>query len=418
MASASSTPSMTSRRITVVRQPKRRSLWWVVHSWTGLKLSLFMAWVLLTGTLAVFSVEMDWLARPALRVMPRDAPHASWGTMAVTAQAAVPAAAKITAIHAPPHSWFAAEAMAETGKGTRTRVYLNPYDGRVQGTGEWMSFQRFFREMHRHLLLPAKYGIPIVSSLSILLLISLATGLVSYKKFWRGFLRRPRGGNARRLTGDLHRLGGVWSLWFVALIGLTGLWYLVESLGGGAPYAKPPTLAETVAPRLDAGVIDRSVALARQSYPSLRITELRLPTEPGEPIGIFGQADAVLVRDRVNGVWVDPVHHQVVEVLKGEMLSVHQRISEMADPLHFGTWGGMTTKIIWFLFGAVMTALAVTGVMIYSLRLETAYAPDEADNARRAGALRRVWNGMGIWAFPAAGLVLLSLTMVPGWLAG
>lgn len=395
-------------RPALARPAPCRSLWWVVHSWAGLKLSLFMSFILLTGTLAVFSVEMDWLTRPALRVTPQSAPPASWGTMAAAARDAV-AGGRLTTIHAPPHAWFAAEAMVETGEDSRFRVYLDPWTGAARGTGQWLSFQRFFRETHRHLLLPARIGIPIVCSLSLLLILSLATGLVSYKKFWRGFLRRPRTGNGRRLTGDLHRLAGLWSLWFVVLIALTGLWYLVESLGGDAPAARTPKAVER-ATVLDAPAINRFAAIARAAYPGLDIRELRLPDKPGEAIGFFGQADALLVRDRVNGVWIDPAGGRVLEVRRGETLGVHQRISEMADPLHFGNWGGMATKLVWFLFGALMTGLSITGAMIYSLRLRAAYAEQ--------GGVVRALRGMGAWLYPAAALVLLSLALIPGWLKG
>ncbi|SMF73776.1 Uncharacterized iron-regulated membrane protein [Allosphingosinicella indica] len=379
-----------------------------------------MAWVMLTGTLATFSVEMDWLARPAMRVMPQDAPLASWGTLVEAARAA-PAreglkGAKVGTIYAPQHSWFSVEAIAATDDG-RYRIYLDPYSGEARGTGAWTSFQRFFREMHRHLLMPAKWGIPLVCSLSLLLLASLVTGLVSYKKFWRGFLRKPRGGNARRLNGDMHRLAGLWSLWFVALIGLTGFWYLVESLGGDAPYAKAPNLADTTpAIMLDAARIDRLAATAQATYPALRILEMRLPDKAGKPIGFFGQADAMLVRDRVNGVWLDPANGRVIEVLRGESLTAHQRISEMADPLHFGTFGGMATKIIWFVFGVFLTGLCVTGAAIYSLRIANSGQPEERRAARRHGLVRRMFIGMGFWRWPAIAAVVASLMLIPGWL--
>ena len=42
----------------------------VVHQWTGLKLSLFMTFILFTGTLAVLSAEIDWVLQPSLRVAP------------------------------------------------------------------------------------------------------------------------------------------------------------------------------------------------------------------------------------------------------------------------------------------------------------------------------------------------------------
>lgn len=404
---------IADRPAAVAAPTVKRRLWWVIHSWVGLKLSVFLVWVLLTGTLAVFAVEMDWLARPALRVQPQDAPYASWGTMAAAAAAAMPEG-RVDVIYAPPHAWFAVEAIALVGEKDRRRIYINPYDGRVQGVAGWMSFHRFFREMHRHLLLPAKYGIPLVTSLSILLLLSIITGLVTYKKFWRGFFRWPDGGNARRLIGDLHRFGGLWSLWFTAVITLTGVWYLVESLGGNAPVPPQPKIDGRADLRLDAQRIDELVAVARSAYPTLQIRELRLP-EGDRPLGVFGQADATLVRDRVNGVWIDPVTGKVLGVIKGETLSVHQRISEMADPLHFGTWGGMTTKIVWFVFGLAMTALAVTGIVIYSVRLKKAYVADRtrANN----NWLRRAWDGMGSWGYVGAAIVLLSVAMIPGWLA-
>jgi uncharacterized iron-regulated membrane protein len=389
----------------------KRRLWWIVHGWVGLKLSLFMAWVLLTGTFAVFSNEMDWLAQPAMRVQPLDRPHASWGTIVEAAAAAVPEG-RVTTVYAPMHAWFATEAWAEVGQETR-RVYLNPYDGQVQGVTQWMSFQRFFREMHRHLLLPARYGIPLVSSLSLLLLLSIITGLVTYKKFWRGFFRWPRAGNARRLTGDLHRFGGLWSLWFTVVITLTGVWYLVESLGGNAPIPEPPRVTEPAGRQLGAARIDELVAIGQHAYPSLRITELRLP-EAGHGLAVLGQGDAILVRDRTNAVWLDPASGAVADVWKGEDLSVHQRISEMADPLHFGTWGGMTTKIVWFLFGAVMTALSVTGIVIFSVRLKKAYIAERTLQPSR-NWLRRAWDGMGSWGYVGAGIVLLSLALIPGW---
>ena len=65
-----------------LRVKKGRSLWWVVHSWIGLKLSIFLTFILATGTFAVFAHEIDWLATPAMRVSPRSEPVASWGALA------------------------------------------------------------------------------------------------------------------------------------------------------------------------------------------------------------------------------------------------------------------------------------------------------------------------------------------------
>ena len=105
---------------------------------------------------------------------------------------------------------------------------------------------------------------------------------------------------------------------------------------------------------------------------------------------------------------IDPRDGAVLMVARGENLSVHQRISEMADPLHFGTFGGLLTKLIWFLFGVVLTGLSVTGVMIYTLRMRRA----EVETAR-PGLAPWLWRSLGPAAYPSAALILISLALTP-----
>jgi uncharacterized iron-regulated membrane protein len=66
----------------------KRSLWWRVHQWAGLQLSLFLAFILATGTIATLSHELDWLLTPAMRVAPQAGAPASWGALAASAQGA------------------------------------------------------------------------------------------------------------------------------------------------------------------------------------------------------------------------------------------------------------------------------------------------------------------------------------------
>ncbi|MBB4857982.1 putative iron-regulated membrane protein [Novosphingobium chloroacetimidivorans] len=388
------------------KQKKGRSVWWMVHSWLGLKLSIFLSFILLTGTLAVVAHEIDWLVTPAMRVTPRDAPQASWGKLAQAAARTEPTA-RLQTLYAPIDPWFAAEAWMDHGKGAPSRVYIDPWSARVTGTHRWANVHRFLRQVHRHLMLPTKIGIPIVCSLALLLATSLVTGLVTYKKWWRGFLRRPRGGDARRMTGDLHRLGGLWSLWFVALIAVTGIWYLVETLGGQAPVPKLPKVAS--ASPVSGDALDRMAALVQRQRPTLKIREIRFTEDNG--VIFLGQDQAWLVRDRTNGVAVDPSTGRITMSLDGRNLGVHQRVSEMADPLHFGTLGGLATKIVWFVFGALLTGLAVTGAIIYTLRLKK-----ERRTASRK--LKVAWTGMGAWAYLCTALVLLALALTPGAIAG
>ena len=43
----------------------------------------------------------------------------------------------------------------------------------------------------------------------------------------------------------------------------------------------------------------------------------------------------------------------------------------MADPLHFGYFGGLATKLVWFVFGVGLSGLSISGVLLTWRRLKT-----------------------------------------------
>jgi len=117
-------------------------------------------------------------------------------------------------------------------------VYVNPYTGAIQGISPAFDFKQFTRALHGWWLVPFTNGFSwgwyLVSALGLPLLASLITGLVVYKRFWKGFLRptlRIRHG-ARIFWGDFHRLSGIWSIWFIAVISITGTWFLIQAILG------------------------------------------------------------------------------------------------------------------------------------------------------------------------------------------
>ena len=77
----------------------------------------------------------------------------------------------------------------------------------------------------------------------------------------------------------------------------------------------------------------------------------------------------------------------------------------MADPLHFGTFGGYWTKVTWFVFGVGLTALSLSGVVIYGLRIA---------RETRTTVTHWViaWHGMGWWRWLACTGVALGFTMI------
>ncbi|WP_041523981.1 PepSY-associated TM helix domain-containing protein [Gilvimarinus agarilyticus] len=377
-----------------------RQWWFRLHSWAGIKFSLLLFFVSLTGTLAVFAYEIDWLLTPELRVeQPLEAHVRPAGELLAAAHAANPSWT-VSSLNLGLPGFMAAEAIARDETGELQRIYLNPYTAEVIGVARWFNAHRFLRQTHRHLMLPLKWGLTIVGLLSIPLLLSFIAAFPIYKKWWRGFAKAPKSGDTpRRWWGDLHRLLGVWSLPFIALIAVTGLWYLIERWGGGAPSATSllPELSATPQPQ-DAASLTPAIDKALAQNPGFTLK--RILVSEGKPLLLQGQDSALVVRNRANTIALDAHSHTVAGQVKGEQLSAHQRIAEAADPLHFGTFAGYFSKIIWFVWGLAMTILSGSGVWLCALRL----------GSRRKGPNpQAAWRLIGHSRWLQLALVLASL---------
>lgn len=395
------------------RRKKGSRLWWRVHQWAGLQASLFLAFVFLTGTLAVFSYEIDWVLRPAMWVNPSEVSRpVSWGEVSAAVSAHDPQA-EVLSLNAPLHPAAAIDALIQSEGEKPRHVYVHPGTGEVLGEGAWAGVQRFLRNTHRHLMIDVKWGVSIVSLAAILLLVSLVTSFVVYKNWWRGFFRWPRGRTLRALVGDLHRFAGIWSIWFISIFIVTGIWYLVEVWGGDAPISPKPAIeagGALPAPETAGAALDRGIALIEARQPGFRVAAILAPREDFPAFMVHGHSGrAVLVRPRVDAFWIDARTGAIIGDIDPRQLSLHQRISEAADPLHFGTFGGYWAKAIWFLFGAGLTAMAVTGVMIYVLRI----ARGRDGQGATSRPWRLAWAAMGRARWIALGLCLLPLVMAP-----
>jgi uncharacterized iron-regulated membrane protein len=411
----------TASQDVMTRPAKPRSIWWRLHQWAGLQMSLFLAFVFITGTLAMFSYEMDWMARPAMWVAPTPVEErVSWGTVGEAAAAHAPDALVLN-VYGPLHPASTFDVVM-SGPDGPFHIYVHPRTGEVTGTGPWPGFQRFLRNAHRHLMLPVQWGLSLVTLTAVFLAVSLVTSFWVYKKWWRGFFRLPQGRTARAFIGDLHRFGGLWSIWFVVLMVVTSLWYFVEQWGGAAPPpnpAQPPEAAplhaladpQAAVPAATPGeAVDRAIARWLAEQPHYRVQQVYWPRGEGGLFQIQGSSGrAILVRPRANVVWADPLTGSIDGAVDPSALSLHTRISEAADPLHFGTFGGYWTKTIWFVFGVILSALAVTGVVIYVLRI----AKQDRVPARWITGLVATWRAMGRIRWIALGLTLLPFFLAP-----
>lgn len=349
--------------------------WFRLHSFTGVITGLLLFVICWSGTFAVVSHELDWLVTPEVRVEPREG-QASWGEIRSAVAHAYPEA-EIMTLKAPLYSRSAAQVLVDLPGQSSVLVYVDPYTAEVQGEHSGFTIQRFFRSFHYSLFVPNVAGIPVglylVSAFALTMLASLVAALMFYKRWWRRFLYWPRG-RGRVFWSELHKTAGLWSSWFLLIIGLTGAWYLFEAAQPG-PVNFVGGVVEAPAPSSDSALpflpLDEVITKAKATWPRLKIGTIAYGWySPGEEtVYLEGQADFPLVRDRANQMHLDPRTGEVLWQNSASDLPLYWVWSNMADPLHFGDFAGLWSKIIWFVFGLMLSGLILTGTYLHARRL-------------------------------------------------
>lgn len=393
-----------------------------IHGWLGLNLGLLLFVICFSGTCAVFGSELMWLTEPAMRVTPpKDgaSPKIEWSELRRTVAEAHPAAS-ILSLSAPPDDRTAARAAITYGPGDYRYVYVDPYTGKVTGQGSTVNIKSFLRIFHKQFyIVPTQagfHGTLIVGAFGLVLIFSAISGLLFYKRWWRSLWRLRVTRGRRVFWSDLHRLMGVWALLLSILFGLTGVWYFAERIIGseagveltseapGIPEEQRRTRGHT----LDSLSLDRCVAIAQRAYPELRVTGVRLPRNPDGPLVVQGPAETWLVRERANQVFIDPYEGEVLRVKRGSELPPVERWVHTADPLHFGTFGGTATKIIWFVAGLAICIGILVGAYIWWLRVS------QGVGSRK----RRPWAAVASSGLLAVGVLTISAYSAFGFIAG
>jgi len=367
----------------------RSKLWFLVHSWLALPIWFFVLIVCVTGTLAVVSQEIVWLANPQMRASQPsdDAPLLGYDQIIAEIKKAEPDLL-VKEINRPDESHFALDVDVTYPDGRSTVVYVNPYTGVIQGAAPTFNFKAFTRALHGWWLVPFtngySWGWYLVSFLSLPLLASLVTGLVVYKRFWKGFFRptlRIRHG-ARIFWGDFHRLSGIWSIWFIAVISITSTWFLIQAFMFDnqvtistapvvpvVPRESVPLSADGSPPPMIS--LESAIQAAKERIPGLDDSYVSLPANAYSYLQVGGRSWYPLMYQTAE---INPYTGDVGSTrLLGDRSGL-ELVTESMRPLHTGDFGGLWIKLIWFFFGLVLSMMVLSGLLIWTKRTALATA--------------------------------------------
>ncbi|SDY95373.1 PepSY domain-containing protein [Pseudomonas sp. NFIX28] len=384
----------------------RSKIWFLVHSWLALPIWFFVLIVCVTGTLAVVSQEIVWLANPDIRASKPsdDAEPLSYDQIVKAIKQAEPHTL-VKGISTPDEAHFALTVNVSYPDGRSVAVYVNPYTGVIQGVSPQFNFQAFTRALHGWWLVPFtngySWGWYLVSLLGLPMLASLVTGLVVYKKFWKGFFKptlRLRHG-ARIFWGDFHRLSGIWSIWFIAVISITGTWFLIQAtlsdnqITLSSEPVVPVISRESVPVSADGSPapmigVDEAIRIATQKIPGFEVSFVTLPSNAYSHLFIGGRGWYPLMYQTAN---LNPYNGSVDTAHLLSHRSVLEFVTESMRPLHTGDFGGIWIKLIWCFFGLLLSMMVLSGLLIWTKRtaLATAAALKRSTKAPRPTPAQR-----------------------------
>ena len=363
--------------------------WFRLHGWFSLPVWVLFCFICVTGTIAVISHELTWLTNANARASnPDNLPMLSAAQVVEKVTDAYPGADVSGVIILEPY--LVQQVMFADADKPYAVAYVNPYSGAIQEVNDGNTFINFMRALHSWLLFPWQHnfsvGYYLVCCMAIVMLGAVVTGMLVYKKFWRAMLsckvRYNQG--SRTLLTDLHRQCGVWSIWFLLVMSLTGLFYFAQAILWHAdieidPWPKP--LAADMMPLTAGESADWPVKLAdaltitQQQYPGFQPSYILLPEHNRDTFKLAGHLDELFYDQYSYGTAINPWSGAIEQQLQPDQMNGLQTLMHIADPLHFGTVGGLATKLIWFVFGLIVSGMSITGFLIWRGRLLKASQP-------------------------------------------
>ena len=231
----------------------------------------------------------------------------------------------------------------------------------------------FLEELHNQLL-GGSTGERINGVGGGLLFLMSLTGSVLWwpgRKSWKRALTVMWRARWPRVTFDLHLAFGFWTLLFVAIWGITGLYFgfplqFRKAVAAFTPVVPMPedshwTPGQPVLP------MDRFIDKAQGVFPGAELVFLTygVQQENGAIVAILSRNRAAPLEVARCIVYLQPSTGAVLGTEDSARWSWGDRVLMWAYTAHFGDFGGLFSKLIWCALGLVPAGLTVTGYLMW-----------------------------------------------------
>ncbi|MEH1940519.1 MAG: PepSY-associated TM helix domain-containing protein [Nostoc sp.] len=361
-----------------MRSLKLRQIAFHLHRYIGLSVGLLLVIVGLTGSLLVFADEIDHflLSHQIGHVIPQGQ-RVSIESELYTVKAAYKNQPELQAIviRTPLAPDVPHQVLLRSPKGEITEVNVNPYTGEIMGSRNGdPSFRTSILKLHEQLL-AGEIGRLILGIVGLLSFFLSITGILlwpGWRKLIPGFKIKLKA-HPKRVNFDIHKVIGIIAAIFLGLTGFTGFCWNFEHFTQPIIYALTltPSLPDPVSQPLPGRTplqLGQILKKADAALPSGATTFIILPTTPEATFYIAKKLPHEAESSGRSRLWLDRYTGNLVQVKNTLEASLGDQIFDSFIPLHFGTFGGLPTRILYVFVGLTPLILFITSLVMYRYR--------------------------------------------------
>ena len=387
-----------------------------LHTWVGLHVCIALGLIFLSGTLLMFSPELTNIRQPSLWISP-SSNAVSVGHLYDSTNASFPERS-IDSIGSQPRPWLG-RPVYFSGKGGSTIVHLSPETGEVLGqqVRRKLSLRNLIRKLHDSMLVPLQPAQVLVNALSFVVLALVITGLLTYRRFWTGFfLKVPKDANRLKRESSSHRRLAVWAAPFLIASALASSVFFLNSIGIKAKSGSAPAVVNSrptgLPAEFDGNDVDAIISACNSEIPGLIERGIKFPKSGEEFVRVNGyESDAGEIFGAVT-CYADPSSHEVTGLVRASDGNWMNQVKALAVAVHYGTFAGWLSIILWTLLGLVSTCVAISGAKVYAARAIVKSGGSKTSLAGRSTVSLLV-QGLGYfkWLYVAWVLLVIALLL-------
>ena len=362
--------------------------WSAIHRWSSLVCTLFLFLLCLTGLPLIFHHEIDQALGNDVVIVdpprPAVASRAPLDRVVETARQRYPGRRPLFASQEVDDDrvWYVT--MSSTPEsGNLVQAAVDARTGALVGEPAigGKGVMSVILSLHVDLFagLPGKL---FLGAMGVLLLVSLASGVVLYAPFMQklafGTVRSARAVRVRWL--DLHNLIGIATVVWLLVVGATGIvntWAELLQNVWQATEMKAMLAADRVPERpaiVTSGPLQTMLDAAVAQEPAMQVAFVAFPGSSfadDRHFAVFMRGTTPLTSRLHKPVVVDA---RSLHVTASRDLPWYLTLLLLSQPLHFGDYGGLPLKIIWAAFDAAALLVSGSGLYLWFARRARATA--------------------------------------------